>query len=357
MAAPLLRDISDLAIVEELHLLRRCKNTSIPSSCLYSLRDSLFQPAQIPNIGTFQDGGLRHNNPVNLALWESKLIWPSIKKPDLVLSLGTGTDIHPHSPNAPNFRHIFKDGFIPRLYRSFMSSLDGQSAWRDLMNRMDEQSREDFIRLNIVFPNEVPAINDNDQKEELRKSVHIQPRDDLETLFALLASRFFYKLDAIPSRNSSGLYNCVGKICCKLPLETFTDAMRKIELENCFFTIGHQILGLLDVEKDTCTLCHRYRKNVQFLIRDITEPINIQLQDGKSRCRRLSAFPSSINNFIDHQGLWRPFGRADHGEPGRIRCLSCDGNAKEMIIAKRKIRNFKDSTLSAKKPRLYSVVK
>ena len=84
---------------------------------------SLVRPAYLPAIGTFQDGGLKHNNPVNLALWECRQIWPSVGKPDLVVSLGTGTDMTLKSPSAPNFRHLFKDGFIPRLYRSFMSVL------------------------------------------------------------------------------------------------------------------------------------------------------------------------------------------------------------------------------------------
>lgn len=30
----------------------------------------LLKPANIRGLGTFQDGGLMHNNPVNLALWE-----------------------------------------------------------------------------------------------------------------------------------------------------------------------------------------------------------------------------------------------------------------------------------------------
>ncbi|KAL8912017.1 MAG: hypothetical protein Q9171_002930 [Xanthocarpia ochracea] len=32
----------------------------------------LFRPIRISSLGTFQDGGLKHNNPVNLALWESR---------------------------------------------------------------------------------------------------------------------------------------------------------------------------------------------------------------------------------------------------------------------------------------------
>ena len=35
----------------------------------------LIQPVYISAIEIFQDGGLKHNNPVNLILWESHQIW------------------------------------------------------------------------------------------------------------------------------------------------------------------------------------------------------------------------------------------------------------------------------------------
>jgi hypothetical protein len=41
-------------------------------------------------IGKVQDGGLGHNMPVRLALWEAGEIWPSVVQPDALLSLGTG---------------------------------------------------------------------------------------------------------------------------------------------------------------------------------------------------------------------------------------------------------------------------
>lgn len=52
----------------------------------------VFQPTQISSLGAFQDGGLKHNNQINLALWESCCIWPSVSQPDIVLSLDTGTN-------------------------------------------------------------------------------------------------------------------------------------------------------------------------------------------------------------------------------------------------------------------------
>jgi patatin-like phospholipase/acyl hydrolase len=55
-----------------------------------SAAPSFFRPANVAQYGAFQDGGLRYNNPVNLAIWESRQIWPTHNSPDFVLSLGTG---------------------------------------------------------------------------------------------------------------------------------------------------------------------------------------------------------------------------------------------------------------------------
>jgi hypothetical protein len=101
---------------------------------------SLFRFAQIRSIDTFQDGGLRHNNLINLALWESRYIWPAIDKPDIVLSLDTGVEKKALFSHAPNFRNLIQDEFISRLKRSFISLLTDQDSWRELWNRLDDRA-------------------------------------------------------------------------------------------------------------------------------------------------------------------------------------------------------------------------
>lgn len=101
-------------------------------------------------LGTFQDGDLKHNNLVNLALWESQQIWSFINI-DIVLSLDTSTIKTSGSSSAPNFRHIMLNDFIPRLYRSFMFSLNDQSTWQELQNRLDKKSRMNYFRLNVCL--------------------------------------------------------------------------------------------------------------------------------------------------------------------------------------------------------------
>ena len=75
---------------------------------------------------------------------------------------------------ALNFHQAFWDRFIPWRYHSYMSSLDGQSPWRDLVNRLDEQTWKNYVRLNISLPLQEPALDNVDWMDELRKNVHLQ---------------------------------------------------------------------------------------------------------------------------------------------------------------------------------------
>jgi hypothetical protein len=91
-------------------------------------RSRLYPPTIIKASGPVQDGGMSgHNNPVNLALWECRHIEPSVTKPDIVLSLGTGTEKPSTSSITTGLRHVILDGYISRLWRSYMSSFNGQN--------------------------------------------------------------------------------------------------------------------------------------------------------------------------------------------------------------------------------------
>ena len=122
--------------------------------------DRLYRPLTIPSIGTFQDGGLKYNNPVNLALWESSLICPAVGKPDLVVSLGTG--IHQAALSSSALSPCrFKDGFVPRIWRSFMFSLDGQGPWKELLNGLGKRERQNYMRLNVPIHDNGDLCNTN----------------------------------------------------------------------------------------------------------------------------------------------------------------------------------------------------
>ena len=70
-----------------------------------------------------------------------------------------------------------------------MSSFDGESNFRDVVNSLDRENRDDYKRLNVVLPRNEPAIDNTSRMDELRQRVHLNPqmiRGCEETIYALL---------------------------------------------------------------------------------------------------------------------------------------------------------------------------
>ena len=110
------------------------------------------------------------------------------------------------------------DGYVPRLWRSYMSSFDGQKIWDELMYHVDKENQEGHIRLNVFLLKDRSALDNTDCKDELRESVHIPQslQDCKETLFALLVSVFYLELCSVPRSLPGGRYHYHGITRCRL---------------------------------------------------------------------------------------------------------------------------------------------
>jgi hypothetical protein len=282
---------------------------------------------QIPSVGTFQDGAMagggKHNNPINLAVWESRCLWPSLK-PDVVLSLGTGTrDAGP--PQTTGVRNIWKDGWAPRVKRSVESAFDGQHAWGTLWNHLDDQARQNYFRLNLAFPGSEPSADDADCMEDLARCVQVQPcgrgqRDDV--LSALLISCLFFELDGMP-RYECGFYYCTGFIRCKVRSHALIKALLCTHAKDIDFYDGNHHLGVKISLDDICTACYRYQRPIQFLKRSLEDPIELSVHWGDTCHRKLSGMPHTLSSLIDKQSLDSPFGTAAHDIPRALHCPPC----------------------------------
>jgi hypothetical protein len=297
---------------------------------------------QIPSVGTFQDGAMagggRHNNPINLAVWESRCIWPSAKV-DVVLSLGTGMrDVG--SPQATGVRNILKDGWMQRGKRSVESGFDGQNAWRILWNHLDDQARQNYFRLNIAFPGAEPSIDDVDCMEDLTHCVQIQPEgrgQRFDVLSALLISSLFFELDSM-YHYESGFYYCTGFICCRVRSHALIKTLLRTHAEEMNFYHGCHNLGVRVSADDICTACYRYQRPIQFLKRSLEDPIELSIRWGDTCQRKISGMPQTLSSLIDKQKLDSPFGSAIHDAPRALRCPSC---ASKSYIHKVFTRNAK----------------
>ena len=279
------------------------------------MRCSLFKPINITGVGMVQDGALAHNNPASLAEWESRQIWPHNKKPDVLLSLGTGTSAKCVLQNGSRFHHFITNGFVPRLWRSFMSSMDGQRAWVDLLNRLDDEHRKDYFRLNVCLSGDDCAIDDTSSIDDLRSSVRLQTnsrQDCVEIAIALLVSSFFFELHAVPTF-SGGRYHCEGWIRCRLHSDVMFNALLNVHQAVWTFITDTEVLGQYTPKLDSCSTCSSYRKSVRFCVRHPSDLINIYMRDPNRKQRRISGFPESIDWFISQQFLDADFGTPYHG--------------------------------------------
>ena len=266
---------------------------------LLTQESRLFKPAYIASLDSFQDGGLQHNNPLELALWECPKIWGPDITPNVLLSLGTGKEDDLRSPKAPDFRHILNDGFIPRLCRSFMSSLDGERAWKNLANRLDRESRGDYFRLNVLFVGDEPRLDDVGRIEELRNSVHLEPegpRDRKRIALAILVTSFYFELSSMLIFEL-GKYLCTGVIRCRNSPRAVLHSLNKHYGTQLELITAAGTLGML-TSQDVCSVCHLYCKRVHFYVHHLEEVVSIQLRVSGLERRKLSGFPNSMEWFL-----------------------------------------------------------
>ncbi|KAI9766696.1 MAG: hypothetical protein M1840_006340 [Geoglossum simile] len=291
-----------------------------------SAAPSIFPAMFVPALGYLQDGGVGwHNNPVDPAIWESRLIWPSNAEPDLMVSVGTGFAKQPSSPKVSRTRRGLRDGFIPRLFRSLMSVIDGENKWVNHWNRLDEEARDNNFRLNIPLKME-PPLDEANKMDELRQRVHLHLRthDDTPSIArALWSSSFFFELDEIPI-SQGGWYECRGSIRCRSPNSRALIALLVQEFPSALFTTDRNItLGHMN-EGDLCVECGLYRKAVKFYVYHPGQAVTIFLRLNQLYCRKISGFSNPMSWFIQQQRLDADFGRPDHKSPESPLYRKCD---------------------------------
>ncbi|EAS29982.3 uncharacterized protein CIMG_08728 [Coccidioides immitis RS] len=289
----------------------------------------LFPSVNISEIGNLQDGGTRpqNNNPIHLGLSEVRRLWPTTPEPDVVISLGTGSESIARSPKAMTFRNILMDGFISRGYRSLNSSYDGEETWRQIWNLLDEPTRTRYIRVNYPFPaGGPPAMNNTEAIEPLGRWVQKQLSQGIkQAAIMLLVSSFYFEVDIMPEFYSGG-FHCRGSIRCRAPAHSVIKALKGLCPAPLYFFKESVNLGLCLSEDDICYKCRNYIRPVRFFARDLREDITLSLQCGESR-KLLSSFPNTLQWFIDMQGLEHNFGQAHHDIPFRIHCDECNRKA------------------------------
>ncbi|KAF2278979.1 FabD/lysophospholipase-like protein [Westerdykella ornata] len=286
--------------------------TVTDAACCTSAAPWFFRPYAVRSLGTFQDGGLQHNNPASIAQWEMRFIWPNKDPPDFTLSLGTGTTMLTNSCKD-------KERFYVRLFRSFMRSLDGEDAWKRFFNSLPTSLRHRYHRLNIFLPGQEPRLDDVAKIAELKTQTAqaiIQDIDTAPVLDSMIASLFYFELDDFPNW-SNGTYSCSGHIMCRIDLPA--DGRHYLYRRLCETSSWFIIQGCpVQCVEYLPTSLPPFRRLVEFSVETLDELLAISLRGITTSARQISGFPVTVQNIINAQQLERPFGSATHARTEKV---------------------------------------
>lgn len=266
-------------------------------------------------LGTFQDGGLSLNNPLAVALYEAKFLWPKQGEPDFALSVGTGTaqvssPLLKHFPQSP-----VRDRFVKRIFKTFMRSLDGEVIWNEVVRSQSTTSRTRLHRLNIIFSGKEPGLDDLNVIPALQEETERQCSGDMllrPVIDSIWASMFYFELESVPVF-SRGYYHCVGHISCRLDLNNEARAAmyERLAASSAFFLVDGHPIPCVD-RKFLLKAKPPFRKQVKFGIKHLHETLGITIRGVTLKPQLISGMPKMVDELIQLQELDSPFGQVSH---------------------------------------------
>ena len=170
------------------------------------------------------DGGIYHNNPINIADQERKLIWPQLadEPPDIILSIGTSYNSQ-SVPGKALQSPILRLGVInhaKQLLKIAMdhiaSTLDSERVWDEYMEVLNSSSRDEYryVRLNPDLGENPPALDQVNKMKPLLETVRRQMQKDkrIEGVASqLIATSFYFEKSGQIETLPDGGFECRGK--------------------------------------------------------------------------------------------------------------------------------------------------
>jgi hypothetical protein len=172
----------------------------------------------------YTDGGIYHNNPINIADQERKLIWPQLadEPPDIILSIGTSYNslsVPRKAVQSPTLRRgLINHGkqLLKIVMDHIASTLDCERVWEEYMEVLNPSSRDEYryVRLNPDLLENPPALDQvNKMKpllEMVRRQMQKHKRID-EVACQLIASSFYFEKSGPIETLPDGGFECLGK--------------------------------------------------------------------------------------------------------------------------------------------------
>ena len=248
------------------------------------------------------------NDPLILALSETAALFPLNKKPDFVISLGTGESRHTDvSDNVSD--NTRQKSVLRRLGEAFWERLQDKQIREAIQTRAIPQW---YHRLDITLDGTGPRLDDTASipmlKEQAEGDESISGPID-NAAHCLIASLFYFELDSIPDRRE-GKFVGSGHILCSLPVNDpdFQKLMDKLSVESAQFLLDGYPIGLVN-DPSCFGKDGNFKKRIELNTHD---RFTITLKERSSDAWNISSSPFSVERLITAQGLNASFGRPDH---------------------------------------------
>lgn len=159
----------------------------------------------------YVDGAIYHNNPINVAEQERKLLWPELEEsfPDIVLSLGTAYNAQLHRAESEKITSTSKRGVISHgvvlinlLKNHMATSLECEKIWDSFLLHLPKAVQlSRFVRINPQLTGEVPEMDDVKELQSLQMKARnfLRHNERIEKLsWQLLATSFYFQPTLAP---------------------------------------------------------------------------------------------------------------------------------------------------------------
>ncbi|CBF87230.1 predicted protein [Aspergillus nidulans FGSC A4] len=123
-----------------------------------------FTTKHLPNIGTFQDGGISANCPLRPLFARARSSGPDAHGQTSSLASGrTGYAHEQPANNAKTRRGFWSGGFVERAIHTFLQSpaVNSRRGWQDALDIIPENLRPDVFRLDREVAGDLPELDDS----------------------------------------------------------------------------------------------------------------------------------------------------------------------------------------------------
>ncbi|KAF1965189.1 FabD/lysophospholipase-like protein [Bimuria novae-zelandiae CBS 107.79] len=274
-----------------------------------SAAPGFFPPKHINEVGTFQDAGPLENDPLLWALSEVSAMFPLLKEPNFVISLGTGEPgQNNYEISTEDCRNIRKNGMFTRICNLIMEKMRDKTIYR----------------LNVDFETTEPRLDDSKSIPELISKVETDQRLSAsidEVAHCLIASLFYFELDSAPERYD-GKYVITGHVLCSIRRSdlAFEALFSKLSAEPVRFWVNDW--PMLESVNDPS--CFGKDGNFRKRVRIETSDGFTMLLKGETKAYNISGSPFTVKGLVAAQGLDAPFGRADHALSYHLSIIEID---------------------------------